>query len=276
MLNFISICLSLSIFCSGLVSQIDYYIRPAKYHALKFDTAAWSLPEPLYEPTEDAYVQLSEITMHYMVYGAHNPPLVLIHGNAGDAYSLQEAAAYLANEYTVYMPESRCHGQSSDPDEISYRLMAKDLKEFIEAMQLEKPIIMGHSDGAINAITLAADYPDIPGAIISCGANSSPKQFKPHASLCIEIDNMSYPNKLNDLMLTLPDFTADYLSHITCPTYIVSGQYDIMWNADTLFIANSIPGSDMAILKGENHGSYISDDGKKAYILAHEWLEKLQ
>ena len=29
---------------------------------------------------------------------------------------------------------------------------------------------MGHSDGGIIALTLAARYPDIPGAIISCGA----------------------------------------------------------------------------------------------------------
>ena len=152
--------------------------------------------------------------------------------------------------------------------------MAKDFKEFIEAMHLQKPVVMGHSDGAINAITLAADYPDIPGAIIACGANSQPKTFKPYFPLGVAVKNIFKKDKLNDLMLTQPDFTPEYLSRIICPAYIVSGQFDIMWISDTVYMAENIQGSDMAILRGETHSSYMSQNGKKAYVLAHEWLNK--
>lgn len=270
MTAFINILLSFAMMFGGLCSQLDYVIRPARYNAQTLTVG--ELPTPVEAPETDAYIQLSEVNMHYRIYGTGKPPLLLIHGNGGSVKSLQEAAAYLANDFIVYLPESRCHGSSSDPGEISYQLMAKDLKEFIEAMGLEKPVIMGHSDGAINAITLAAEYPDLPGAIIACGANSHPRTFKPYFPLGVAIKNLFHKDKLNDMMLTLPDFTPEYLSRITCPAYIVSGQFDIMWNSDTVYLAGNIPGSDMTILRGETHSSYMSQNGEKAYTLAHAWL----
>ena len=266
----LNVLLSFTMIISGIGSQIDFMVHPERYNAQSLTVG--ELPVPAEQDAFDGFLQLSDVKMHYVVYGEGKSPLILVHGNGGSADSLREAATYLANEFTVYLPESRCHGASSDPGEISYALMAKDLKEFIEALKLQKPVVMGHSDGAINAITLAAEYPDVPGAIIACGANSHPKTFKPYFPLGVLAKNAVKPDKLNDLMLTLPDFTAEYLSSITCPAYIVSGQFDIMWNFDTVFLAENIPNSDMTILKGETHSSYLSQNGKKAYTLAHAWL----
>ena len=75
-------------------------------------------------------------------------------------------------------------------------------------------------------------------------------------------------------MLNEPHFTAEYLAKINCPAYIVSGEFDIMRQTDTVFIRDSVPGSDMAIIKGADHSSYISRDGGQAYSLAVEWLNK--
>ncbi len=267
----INILLTFTVLLPGLRSQADFLVRPEKYNAKTLTET--SLPAPVSEPSADAYIGLSEVNMHYLVFGGGKAPLILVHGNGGSADSLREAAQYLANDFTVYLPESRCHGKSSDPGEISYELMAKDLMEFITALGLEKPVVMGHSDGAINALTLASLYPDLPGAIIACGANSHPKTFKLYFPLGVALKNAVKPDKLNEMMLTLPDFTPEYLSRITCPAYIVSGQFDIMWISDTVSIAENVPGSDMAILKGEDHSSYMSQNGRKAYTLAHEWLQ---
>ena len=227
------------------------------------------------EPVEDD-IKLSEMTMHYAVYGDEGYPLILVHGNGGSKNSLKEAASYLADEYKVYVIESRCHGQSSDPGVISYDLMAKDIKEFIEAMGLEKPYLMGHSDGGINALTVAYTYPDLLGGFISCGANTTPDTFKPYFPLGVKILDTFKPNKLNDMMLTLPQMNADLLSKITCPAYIVAGEYDIMWLSDTVFIHECIEGSKIAIIKGADHSSYISQNGKQAYTLAKDFFGSLE
>ena len=231
---------------------------------------------PVATPAEESDIQLSEITMHYAVYGDEGYPLILVHGNGGNKDSLKEAAGYLASDYKVYVIESRCHGQSSDPGVISYDLMAKDIKEFIDALGLEKPYLMGHSDGGINALTVAYTYPDLLGGFISCGANTTPKTFKPYFPLGVKVLDTFKPNKLNDMMLTLPQMNADLLSKITCPAYIVAGEYDIMWLSDTVFIHECIENSRIAIIKGADHSSYISQNGKQAYTLAKEFFGSLE
>jgi pimeloyl-ACP methyl ester carboxylesterase len=247
--------------------------RSENYNLMTLDTS--DLPQPVTEPEKEGYAELSEVKMHYQVYGKKGHPLILVHGNGGSLNSLREAATYLANDYTVYLIESRCHGQSSDPGVISYDLMAKDIKEFSDKMKLEKPYLMGHSDGGIDALTVAYTYPDLLGGLISCGANTAPQTLKPYFSIAVWAIDKVKPNKLNDMMLTLPQMNREELSKIKCPAYIVAGEHDIMWLSDTVFIHESIPSSKIAIIKGANHSSYMSKDGKQAYVLAKGFLGKL-
>ena len=253
--------------------RITVHQQSKKYNMITPDTTA--LPSPVSGPVLETDIQLSEEKMHYAFYGESVHPLILVHGNGGSHKSLEEAALYLANEYTVYAIDSRCHGQSSDPGEISYDLMAKDIKEFIEALRLEKPYLMGHSDGGINALTVAYTYPDLLGGFISCGANTKPEKFKPYFTIGVKFNNLIKHDKLNDMMLTLPQIDEELLSKITCPAYIVAGESDIMWLSDTVFIHESIPGSKIAIIEGAKHSSYMSRDGKQAYVLAHDFFGSL-
>ena len=273
MKKFLSVILIIALAVAVVGGAWQIYVRKQseKYNLITLDTS--SLPNPMTKPETDSFVQLSEVKMHYQVYGHGKAPLILSHGNGGSVDSLDEAASYLANDYTVYLTESRCHGQSSDPGEISYSLMAKDIAEFIKAMNLEKPVVMGHSDGGMIAIALASEYPDLPKAIISCGSNSHPSKFKPYFTIGVKINNLFHKDKLNDMMLTLPDFNEEYLGRITCPAYVVAGEYDIMWLSDTVYINSAIKNSDIAIIKSGTHSSYMSHDGKQAYILAKNWLE---
>ena len=254
--------------------QLAVHQKSKAYNLITLDTS--DIPSPVSAPEYEADIQLGEVNMHYAVYGKDKYPLILVHGNGGSKNSLAEAATYLANDFTVYVIESRCHGQSSDPGEISYDLMAKDIKEFIETMGLEKPYLMGHSDGGINAITVAYTYPDLLGGIIACGANSKPETFKPYFTIGVKAMNLFKPDKLNDMMLTLPQFTEEKLAKITCPTYIVAGEFDIMWLSDSVYLHQNIEGSQISIIKGANHSSYISQDGKQAYVLAHNFFGGLQ
>ena len=266
-------CIALSAAIGVCAYKTTVRYESEKHNLITLDTS--SVPSPVEKITYEGDVALSEMTMHYVVYGDEGYPLILVHGNGGSKNSLREAAAYLANDYKVYVIESRCHGESSDPGEISYDLMAKDIKEFIEKMKLEKPYLMGHSDGGINALTVAYTYPDLLGGFISCGANTTPDTFKPYFPLGVRVMNLFKPDKLNDMMLTLPQMNKELLSKITCPAYIVAGESDIMWLSDTVFIHESIKGSRIAIIRDGDHSSYISQDGKQAYVLAKEFFDSI-
>lgn len=265
---------ALAVVVGAGIWQVAVRQQSKKYNMITLDTS--NVPSPVTSAVKEDDVQLSEVKMHYTVYGEKGHPLILVHGNGGSQNSLKEAATYLANDYVVYVIESRCHGQSSDPGVISYDLMAKDIKEFIEAMKLEKPYLMGHSDGGINALTVAYTYPDLLGGFISCGANTTPDTFKPYFTIGVKVNDIFNPNKLNDMMLTQPQMNEELLSRITCPAYIVAGEYDIMWLSDSVLIHESIKDSKIAIIKGGNHSSYISQDGKQAYVLAHEFFNSIE
>ena len=265
---------ALAVVVGAGIWQVAVRQQSKKYNMITLDTS--NVPSPIVSPVKEDDVQLSEVKMHYTVYGEKGHPLILVHGNGGSQNSLKEAATYLANDYVVYVIESRCHGQSSDPGVISYDLMAKDIKEFIEAMELEKPYLMGHSDGGINALTVAYTYPDLLGGFISCGANTTPDTFKPYFTIGVKVNAIFNPNKLNDMMLTQPQMNEELLSRITCPAYIVAGEYDIMWLSDSVLIHESIKDCKLAIIKGGNHSSFISQDGKQAYVLAHEFFNSIE
>lgn len=265
---------ALAVVVGAGIWQIGVHQQSKKYNMITLDTS--NVPSPVTTPVKEDDIQLSEVKMHYVVYGEKGHPVILVHGNGGSKESLKEAATYLANDFTVYLIESRCHGQSSDPGVISYELMAKDIKEFIEAMKLEKPYLMGHSDGGINALTVAYTYPDLLGGFISCGANTTPDTLKPYFTIAVKVNDIFNPNKLNDMMLTLPQMNKELLSQITCPAYIVAGEFDIMWLSDSVLIHESIKDSKIAIIKGADHSSYISQDGKQAYVLAKDFFSTIE
>ena len=265
---------ALAVVVGAGIWQVAVHQQSKKYNMITLDTS--NVPTPVTTPVKEDDIQLSDVKMHYSVYGDKGHPFILVHGNGGSQDSLKEAATYLANDYIVYVIESRCHGQSSDPGVISYDLMAKDIKEFIEAMELTKPYLMGHSDGGINALTVAYTYPDLLGGFISCGANTTPDTFKPYFTIAVKVNDIFNPNKLNDMMLTLPQMNEELLSKITCPAYIVAGEFDIMWLSDSVFIHESIKDSKIAIIKGADHSSYISQDGKQAYALAKDFFSTIE
>lgn len=266
-------CIALACAIGAACYLTAVHVQSKKYNLITLDTS--SLPEPVPGPVKEDDIQLSEVKMHYAVYGEKGHPVILVHGNGGSHKSLEEAALYLANDYTVYAIDSRCHGKSSDPGEISYDLMAKDIKEFIEKMKLEKPYILGHSDGGINALTVAYTYPDLLGGFVSCGANTSPDTMKPYFLLGVKLSDRGRHDKLNEMMLTEPHIDKEKLSKIKCPAYIVAGEFDIMKLSDTVFIHDSVKDSKIAIIKGADHSAYISHDGKQAYVLAHEFFQSL-
>ncbi len=242
----------------GILISLNYIV--IRIQSKKYDLIDMTPTEDIdLAPEEEGYATLSEMTMHYLRYGHGSKSMVLIHGNGGSAESLSHVARYFAEDYTVYCIADRCQGKSSDPGVISYELMAKDVYEFICQKSLDKPYIIGHSDGGMVGIALAANYPDSIGALVSIGSNSNPKTFKPKMTLWVKFSNLIKKDKLNDLMLEQPDFNEEYLARITAPTYIVAGEYDIMYLSDVVYLHEHIAGSKMSIYKGADHSAHVAN-----------------
>jgi pimeloyl-ACP methyl ester carboxylesterase len=71
----------------------------------------------------------------------------------------------------------RGHGQSDKPEqEYSMAVFADDLAWMCKELGLEKPVVIGHSMGGVIAVALAAQFPDLPSAIVTLDSPIVPPQ----------------------------------------------------------------------------------------------------
>ena len=101
------------------------------------------------------------IKLVYRTWEGDGPPLVLIHGLASSMYIWDYVAPVLAARFSVIAYDQRGHGQSDKPDG-GYDLdtMFRDLEALISALNIDKPVIVGHSWGATLALGYAAAHPE--------------------------------------------------------------------------------------------------------------------
>lgn len=185
------------------------------------------------------------------------PALLLIHGNGEDHTIFDAAADVLAQRYYVIMPDSRGHGASQPVKRYSYREMAKDMAALLEALDVHEAAVFGFSDGGIVALMMAMDHPQRVSRIVAAGANAHPLGVE---MSCLR-DVVKEWIKTRDgklwLMMTQPMMTRRQLSKIKLPVRIVAGEHDLIRPTHTRAIAKAIPGAQLHIVPGEDHGSYI-------------------
>jgi pimeloyl-ACP methyl ester carboxylesterase len=113
------------------------------------------------------FVISNGVKIHYYRTGGIKPPLVLAHGITDDGLCWTPVAEALSRDYDVIMVDARGHGKSEAPvDGYTLRNLGTELAGVIQALKLEKPILLGHSMGAITSLVLAGLFPDLPRAIL--------------------------------------------------------------------------------------------------------------
>ena len=116
---------------------------------------------------EQGNVKLDGVNIHYYRSGGKKPPFVMFHGATDDGRCWGRTAAELAEKYDVILPDAQGHGLSDRLDaSFSYASHTKQAASLIKALNLKKPIVMGHSMGAGTTSSMAEEYPDLPKAII--------------------------------------------------------------------------------------------------------------
>jgi pimeloyl-ACP methyl ester carboxylesterase len=97
--------------------------------------------------------------LHYLVEGS-GPPVIFVHGLGGFAESWRRNLSALGRHFTIYAVDLPGCGQSDKPN-VPYRLpfFVRVLGSFTEALQLEKPSIVGHSLGGAMVVAYAVAHP---------------------------------------------------------------------------------------------------------------------
>lgn len=89
--------------------------------------------------------------------------MVIVPGIVSPAALWQHVAEFLQSYYSVYILDVRGRGLSEQGPDLDYSISAcaQDLVAFVQALRLDKPIVLGHSMGArigARAAALGADF----------------------------------------------------------------------------------------------------------------------
>ena len=110
------------------------------------------------------------LKLHYLDHGGEAAvSAVALHGFALNCHSFDEVAPALSDRLHWYALDQRGHGHSDRAAELadySRDHMADDIRGFIEAARLDRPVVLGHSMGGMNAMTFAAAHPDSLRALV--------------------------------------------------------------------------------------------------------------
>ncbi|MHA6718434.1 alpha/beta fold hydrolase [Sphingomonas sp. RS6] len=135
-------------------------------------------------PPDGRFIEVAGARLHLVELGpedAPGPAIVMIHGLMGQLRNFSHSlAARLAGDHRVILVDRPGWGHSvltgARPDLAG---QARMIAELIEALGLEKPLIVGHSMGGAVALAMAVTRPDVPGALALIAPLTQPEDRPP-------------------------------------------------------------------------------------------------
>jgi esterase len=118
-------------------------------------------PNPLTLPGDHQTI-IGAMRMHYLDWGGSGTPIVFLHGGGLTAHTWDCVAVMLREHFRCVALDQRGHGDSEWSPVIDYRVASHvgDIEGFIDALGLERPILVGQSMGGLNSIAYATRHSD--------------------------------------------------------------------------------------------------------------------
>ncbi|MDO4281294.1 MAG: alpha/beta hydrolase [Peptococcaceae bacterium] len=235
-----------------------------------------------------------EAMLYYETCGA-GTPLVLLHGNGQSHHVFDEMVPRLAKSYFLILPDSRAHGHSKSHRGkvrlFSVADMADDLAQLLDALDIERVLLLGFSDGANVALTFASRYPHRTLALAAVSGNALPAGLKPGfrvaskglffiagrikkilAPLSGWRKAYGYWRRLEQqlsLMVHSPALTAEDLAQITAPVLLMAGSRDVIRADHERWMQAQIPDATLVIMEDATHGQFFQTPAHYLWIIQH-------
>ncbi|MFC9994618.1 alpha/beta fold hydrolase [Nocardia sp. NPDC127526] len=238
-----------------------------------------------------ANIQLGEVATWYDVHG-DGAPVVLLHSAFVDSRMFAPAMPSLVGRFRVYKTDRRGHGHTPDVEgPFSYEQMAADTIAFLEKVVGEPAHLVGHSDGANVALTVALRRPDLVRKLVLISGNFHHDGVLPGVlddfgdadtigflgSRYAEVSPDGEDHfpvvaaKLLEMGRTQPAFTPADLGAVTARTLVMSGDDDAVSLEHTLAMYRAIPDSELSVIPGTSH-LLIMEKPAEVYTVVADFL----
>jgi pimeloyl-ACP methyl ester carboxylesterase len=234
------------------------------------------------------YVEANGLKIYYEVYG-EGESLLLIHGGTATCRSWTSHLPAFSEHFRIFAPDSRGHGRTDNPTgELGYRLMADDVAALVGALGLQRPLVLGYSDGGQIALELGMRYPGLARALVLGGTQfrfcesyledaralwgisegeevdaEKLEREQPEwvASLREAHSHVygpeywkTYVKKIAALWLTPLRYAPEDLATITDPVLLLTGDRDGVATEGSIELFRLLPDAELAVAPGSDHG----------------------
>lgn len=218
----------------------------------------------------------------YSAYGI-GKPVILLHGGLGHSGNWgYQVPSLIENGYRAVVIDSRGHGRSTrDAQPYSYERMASDVLAVMNALHLDRVVLVGWSDGACTALILADKHPARVAGVFFFACSMDPTgimSFQPTPALnrCFARHTADYkqlsptPEQfeqfVQDVSLmqrTQPNYSMHDLAKVKVPVRIVQSEKDeFIRREHAEHLANAIPGASFLLLGGVSHFAPLQRPGQ--------------
>jgi pimeloyl-ACP methyl ester carboxylesterase len=209
--------------------------------------------------------------------------LVFIHGSGGDHTVWLHQCTQLKNEFNIAALDLPGHGRSEGRGEQDVAVYVEWVRQILEALAIEKPVLIGHSLGAAISLRYALTYGDRLAGIVPVGGGAA-MPVNPAILGGLKIDPAtviamaakiavakSNRDRLSEILMKSmsavnPDILyGDFLacnkhdvtatvSEIRVPTLVICGDEDKMTPPEmSRYLKDHIPGAQLALIRNAGH-----------------------
>src|SRR5687767_5792591 len=120
-------------------------------------------------PPLGRFITVDGVTLHYLDEG-DGPPLVLLHGLGSmvEDFVLSGLVREAGKRYRVIAIDRPGYGHSERPRRLRFGAAAQAglVRKALQALDVHRPIVLGHSWGTLVAVALALDHPEVPCSLV--------------------------------------------------------------------------------------------------------------
>jgi esterase len=159
--------MNLNVFADG-VQALDM-LATEEFASLTSSATDLSIPHGQVSRYVSRNLVVRQHRFHLLEWGAEDAPeLVMLHGGHQSCHSWDLVSLHFSDRFRVITPDQRGHGDSEWARNSEYTTleMATDAAAMIRGLELKRPVVMGHSMGGRNTLTMALNNPGLARALV--------------------------------------------------------------------------------------------------------------
>lgn len=142
-----------------MTATSDLFVAAAKTHGIE----GVDFTEPANHD-----VMVRGLRFHYVDWGGDGQPVLFLHGGGQTARTWDLVCVQIRKQYRCYALDQRNHGDTdkASSTENDRAEMCEDVRAFVEAIGLDRFVLVGMSMGGANTMAYASKYPERLRAVV--------------------------------------------------------------------------------------------------------------